>query len=961
MPNQIRLAANVDADGTINYINRDYIEWLGYRHEEILGQKTAMLRAPDVPAIVQETIREQMLKNIPIQFPIKEKKKNGELYWAHMAIQPIFEGGKYIGYTSIKSIVEEPEKISEFEKLYEDIRNGKLVFTSGNWVSKAKHNLFRKTGWQRASLLTKSIISLSGVSAFVVLLAFGFYETQKANIEAQSYGQHAKSVQTLIEAKMDKKYEIGITNAIGITFPDNISRAAAEENQLELLVTLASAGGVYKKFSNFSNIKLHLVNEQGISYLKSWKPAGKQVRTDMSQRAYVQQMLKEQKPMTVQALSSAGYNLKALVPIFHNERFEGFVEFIQGVGSIRRDFEKEKQFYLAAMSVDYALKGDKFRQKNAKNNPVSADGKWVVGNNKHFSSEMSKQQIAILKQADLNRLFKQGFLNDGSYFHVSLPIYDAANELMGYHIFTENSANLNAYVDKNVAVAFDTFKGIVLTVLIMLVMISLLLWFIIINPIKNMQKTMLKAVEETDLFARIRHYSKDELGLMALAYNKQSTSAQCIIAEANAAMEELVAGRLDYRIRTPFQSDFDMLKNRINQTCESLEETFKTLKDVMGHMQKGDFQHTITHDLKGEYGRIVDTNQEVMQDLYKVFAEINQVMSMTARGNLDERIANMQQGDVLQLQTNINQSLELLQSGFAEIVQASERIAQGDFTQSIDGEYEFALAQAQSAINQSMESLSETLNQIRQAAFDVNENVYTVAEGTQSLNDRTQEQAASLEETSAAMEQTTSQIRSNLENTKTAASLSQQQSQRLKQANEVMTSTKESMHNIQNASNQIRDITGLIDSIAFQTNLLALNAAVEAARAGEHGRGFAVVAGEVRNLASKSADATKQIGSLIETTSEAISVGVEQVDRVGESLDQVTQTTQEMAHIINEVETSSNEQAVGVEEINKAIGTIDSSTQQNAALVEETTASTESMRHSAEEMQRSIEKFKLKH
>jgi len=150
-----------------------------------------------------------------------------------------------------------------------------------------------------------------------------------------------------------------------------------------------------------------------------------------------------------------------------------------------------------------------------------------------------------------------------------------------------------------------------------------------------------------------------------------------------------------------------------------------------------------------------------------------------------------------------------------------------------------------------------------------------------------------------------------------------------------------------------------LKKVLFRVDLLVLNAAVEAARAGEHGRGFAVVAGEVRNLAGKSADAAKEISTLIEQTSNAINIGVDQVGKVGSSLDHITDETQKMLAIVNEVSTASEEQSQGVDEINKAITSLDSTTQQNAALVEETTATAETLLDSSEQLQNSVSSFQL--
>ena len=962
MPNnstQVRLAANVNKDGMINYINRDYVNWLGYELDEIIGQKTLKLRSPDTPQVINDIIFEQVRKNQPVQFPVKEIKKNGETYWTEMTIQPIFEQGQYNGYISIKKVVENAQQIAEFENLYAEIAQGKRVYTNGSWVNATLHKWASRLKLQRASLVTKTLLSISLVSLLIVSVLGVNALNQLKSIEQTSSELRSDILMQLVNEKMTKKSEIGVTNAIGITFSDDISSLIATRDVAALHPKVARAGTVYKKLTNLRNVKLHFIDENGISYLKSWKPVDEQKQVDMSYRAHVKKMISEKKPFVIEALTSVGYNLKALVPVFNNGKFEGMVEFIQGVGSIRRDFDADGQFYMAAMSKDYALKGDEFRQKNASNNSVSADNQWVVGNNKHFSSENSLKHAEILKSINLDQLFKQGYLLTSGYFHASQQILDAKGELMGYHIVSEPADYFLSFLHEKESLVIQSLINTIVTVFVLATLILLLIWLMIIRPLRRAENTMEEAVSQSNLFARVSNYFKDEIGRLGTAYNRQAMLSQCMIAEANAAMEEMVQGHLDYRIQTAFESDYLLLKNRINNTCAVLDDTFKTLSGVINNLEQGHFNEQSQHDLTGAYGKIVDQGYGALGRLSAVFNDINRVMDFAAQGKLDERITQFQTGDIETLQRNINQSLSLIEQGFSEVINASERIADGDFSQQITTNYQYELNDAKQAINASMARLSHTMSELMHHANEVHSHVETVAEGANSLNQRTQDQAASLEETSAAIEQSSAQIKSNLENTIQASSLAEQQNEKLHKANQMMQKTKQTIHQIQDSSNKIKDITSLIDSIAFQTNLLALNAAVEAARAGEHGRGFAVVAGEVRSLASKSADAAKEIEQLIQASTQAIDIGVKEVDQVGDALEEVTESTDEMKLIITSVESSSRDQSAGVEEVNRAISSIDSATQQNAALVEETTASTDTLNEATQNMKQLIQRFKF--
>jgi len=174
-----------------------------------------------------------------------------------------------------------------------------------------------------------------------------------------------------------------------------------------------------------------------------------------------------------------------------------------------------------------------------------------------------------------------------------------------------------------------------------------------------------------------------------------------------------------------------------------------------------------------------------------------------------------------------------------------------------------------------------------------------------------------------------------------------------------MRSTIESMADIREASHKIEEIITLIDSIAFQTNLLALNAAVEAARAGEHGRGFAVVAGEVRNLAGKSADAARDIKSLIENAVSAVEQGTERAERSDQALQTITEGIRKVSGIVAEITAASGEQSVSIGQIGEAINDLDWVTQQNASLVEQSSDSSENMKEEAHQLSELVGRFKV--
>ena len=256
-------------------------------------------------------------------------------------------------------------------------------------------------------------------------------------------------------------------------------------------------------------------------------------------------------------------------------------------------------------------------------------------------------------------------------------------------------------------------------------------------------------------------------------------------------------------------------------------------------------------------------------------------------------------------------------------------------------------------------NLEKIIAKVKQTAFMVDTATQEVSAGVQGLSQMTQEQASAIEEVAATVEEMTSTIKENAESAKDGQMKTKEMVELANHTGGISRELMHSMEDISAVSKKIGDIVVTVNEVAFQTNLLALNAAVEAARAGEHGKGFAVVAGEVRALAQRSADSSKQIKELIEDTVNKISAGDDMVKRTGNSLNKIIVTIEQLSQAMEEITASSSEQARGIDELNRAITQIDSTTQQNASTVEELASTSEMLHNEANDMAKNVEHFKV--
>ncbi|MGR6468411.1 methyl-accepting chemotaxis protein [Rhizobium sp. PAMB 3182] len=340
-------------------------------------------------------------------------------------------------------------------------------------------------------------------------------------------------------------------------------------------------------------------------------------------------------------------------------------------------------------------------------------------------------------------------------------------------------------------------------------------------------------------------------------------------------------------------------------------------------------------------------------------ASIASVVSRAVAGDFNARITKTYENpDLAGFAASVNELVGSVERGVDETVRVVAALAAGDLTQSMNGQFQGAFKNLQDNVNTTMTSLRTIMTEIRSAIDMINSGAGELRGASDDLSKRTEQQAASLEETAAALEQITSAVKNSSERSVEASRMVQEARRDTEESNEVVESAVEAMGRIEKASSEIGQIINVIDEIAFQTNLLALNAGVEAARAGEAGKGFAVVAQEVRELAQRSATAAKDIKTLINRSGNEVRSGVDLVSRTGEALRQIEGRVIRINEHVNSIATAAREQATGLSEVNVAVNQMDQTTQQNAAMVEESTAATNRLAEEAKNLSVLVARFK---
>jgi methyl-accepting chemotaxis protein len=348
------------------------------------------------------------------------------------------------------------------------------------------------------------------------------------------------------------------------------------------------------------------------------------------------------------------------------------------------------------------------------------------------------------------------------------------------------------------------------------------------------------------------------------------------------------------------------------------------------------------------------------QETARLQAEVAELVAAAAAGDLGGRLSlDGKDGFMRRLAEGINILVDRTGTAFGEVARVIAALANGDLSKQMQGDYQGVFATVQQDTNRTIAALRDVAQQLGRAAEAVQAAADEIDEGSRDLAARTESQAATLEQTAAAMHQITETVRQTADNAQAASQLTAAARDTAETGGAVVQEAVQAMGRIEQSAAKIGDIVGLIDEIAFQTNLLALNASVEAARAGEAGKGFAVVAQEVRALAQRSANASKDIKTLIAESGAEVRTGADLVNRAGASLGDIVSAVKKASDIVAEIAAASAEQSRSLDEANTAVASLDQMTQRNSALVEETSASARTLADLARRLSGIVGFFRL--
>jgi methyl-accepting chemotaxis protein len=610
-------------------------------------------------------------------------------------------------------------------------------------------------------------------------------------------------------------------------------------------------------------------------------------------------------------------------------------------------------------------------------NIINAEGKRAVG------TPLGKGSAAYPPVTQGRTYLGEAVILGKPYYTVYHPVYDPAGKIIGILYAGVLKTNIEAFVDK---IAWQVLITGAIAV-ILGVAIAIIVNRLLLRPLPQIAGWT-ERLAQYDMTVEIGYRDRrDEIGTLARAVEElkktsvaaaqaesglENVATNVIIANTNGIVVYSNKGMLtalrdiadDMRRTTPdFDPDnitgmqIDIFPGHDRNLLAKLTDAYRA-RTTIGNRIFDVIANPALNKRGERVGTVVewaDRTEEV-----RLGNEVVQLVQRATDNGFADRIdLTGKTGFIKSLSEAINTMSDKCQAMTGEIASAISAMAQGDLTQRLDKDYPGIFGQLKTGATAMAERLRDFATHLTDTARTVRDASGEISSGSQDLASRTESQAASIEETAASMHEITTTVKQNADNAQAANQLAVVARDTAEKGGGVVADAVKAVTQIEESAQKISDIVGLIDEIAFQTNLLALNASVEAARAGEAGKGFAVVAQEVRALAQRSANASKDIKALIATSNAQVKTGAALVNQTGASLTDIVTAIKKVSDIVAEIAAASREQATGLDQVNTAVGSMDEMTQRNGALVEETSASAQSLANQGRQLAELVSFFKL--
>jgi|GEM_PF-5995389 len=662
-----------------------------------------------------------------------------------------------------------------------------------------------------------------------------------------------------------------------------------------------------------------------------------------------------------------GLGMRGVVPMFREEKHIGTVEFGMRFDKGFFDTFKTHHDIDAALYIAGAENIEAGQGHLDEVNFTEATFTTFARTFKTDDHQRNERKPYLLTTEELRAVLqtKKGtiihkVLNNKSVAVYSKAIQDFSNKNIGVlSIVADRSDYLAAKQDINnliLIMVILTFAGAFLFVFIVRLMVE--------KPIRQIA-TFMENISNGNLNMTIDLGEQDdEISIMRRAVHRMSTKMKTVIEDIQDTISAAKHGDLTKRVKTDeLQGFMKILGEGTNALVNNTESVMNDIKRITHTLAEGRLNvEQVKTDYEGIYADVSYSAQLAVMNLQKIMDEIQIVVEHAGRGELEEDInLTDKKGFHKELSNAINQLIWIQKTFSHDMANFFERIQQSDLTQGIKTEYSGEFERITCNANESMKTLVAILTHLKEAANVLNNTAREIGNDNNDLAHRTEQQAAALEDTSATMQQFTASVQHNSEHAGLANQLTLSATEVARKGGDVVSQVIERMQQIHESSGKIADIIGVIDGIAFQTNILALNAAVEAARVGEQGKGFVVVAGEVRNLAQRSANAAKEIKTLIDESVESVEIGTQLVNVAGERMDEIMLSITKVKDIMADISAASQEQSQGIEHVNQSVIRIDDMTQQNVILVQKASINTEKLTQQAIKLQEMFEQFKFEH